>query len=296
MTTATQPPRPPQQPAPTASTKGLLNPLATSRHVDLRRYPASSQTGQFVERYWSVRWDVPAGETYEVQLIPHPCVNITFLPGAGGQVHGVGTRSWSRPLTGSGYVIGVKLRPGGFTAITGIAAATVTDRWVPLRDVFGPAVDDVAEEILTAPDDHSRVEFCDEFLRNRLPPADQGYQLVLDMVATMLGSRTITKVSQVAELHGCSIRSVQRLFQRYVGVGPKWVIRRYRLHDAAEMLAADDTIDATTMAVELGWFDQAHFIRDFNHVVGMTPGEYAAACAAGRDHVTRVPRASEPDE
>jgi AraC-like DNA-binding protein len=234
-----------------------------------------------------VRWDVRDQPVHEVQLIPHPCVNISFLPGPGGEVHGVASRTSTRQLTGTGTVFGVKFRPGGFTAATGRTAAALTDRAVPLRDVFGPAADQLTADVLATPADESRFELVDAFLRHEFPTTDDdAYDLVLRMISTMLDDRSITRVSHVAAQHKVSTRTVQRLFHRYVGVGPKWVIRRYRMHDAAEMLTSDDT-EPATLAVQLGWFDQAHFARDFRLLVGMSPGEYASACAAGADHVAR---------
>ena len=85
---------------------------------------------------------------------------------------------------------------------------------------------------------------------------------------------------RVAKGSGTTVRALQRLFQEYVGVSPKWVLRRFRIHEAAERLAAGARIDAAAFASECGYFDQAHFIRDFKAQVGRTPGEYAEICAS----------------
>ncbi|HJU40524.1 MAG TPA: helix-turn-helix domain-containing protein, partial [Tahibacter sp.] len=70
---------------------------------------------------------------------------------------------------------------------------------------------------------------------------------------------------------------LQRLFGDYVGASPKWVINRYRLHEAVERLAAGDAVDWADLALELGYFDQAHFNRDFKRLVGRAPGAFARA-------------------
>ena len=70
---------------------------------------------------------------------------------------------------------------------------------------------------------------------------------------------------------------LQRLFGRYVGVSPKWVIQRYRLHEAAEQLATGESVSQTELALNLGYSDQAHFIRDFKAIVGVSPAAYARA-------------------
>ena len=87
-------------------------------------------------------------------------------------------------------------------------------------------------------------------------------------------------VMELAERHGVSTRTLQRLFARHVGVGPKWVLRRLRLHDALEALGGGRDVEWASFALDLGYFDQAHFIRDFRAVVGRSPTEYAREAAA----------------
>lgn len=66
------------------------------------------------------------------------------------------------------------------------------------------------------------------------------------------------------------------MFKRYVGVSPKWVIKRYRLHEVAGKLADNEETDWAQIAIELGYYDQSHFIKDFKSIVGESPGEYVA--------------------
>jgi AraC-like DNA-binding protein len=71
-----------------------------------------------------------------------------------------------------------------------------------------------------------------------------------------------------------SVRSLQRLFSQYVGVSPKWVIRRYRLHELLERMHSGEQPDWAQLAAELGYFDQAHLSNDFKAITGYTPTEY----------------------
>jgi AraC-like DNA-binding protein len=75
---------------------------------------------------------------------------------------------------------------------------------------------------------------------------------------------------------------MQRLFREYVGVSPKWVLQRYRLHEAAARLAEGTPGTWAAVAADLGYSDQSHFIRDFTRAVGLTPGAYAAECLQNR--------------
>jgi AraC-like DNA-binding protein len=96
--------------------------------------------------------------------------------------------------------------------------------------------------------------------------------------AALLHDRDIARVEDVSSRFAIRPRTLQRLFARYVGVSPKWVLRRYRLHEAAAVLATHQDRPWAEVAAELGYYDQSHFIRDFTAAIGLTPVAYAQAC------------------
>jgi AraC-like DNA-binding protein len=102
---------------------------------------------------------------------------------------------------------------------------------------------------------------------------------VADLVATIATNAELRRIGDLVRASGCSERTLHRLFARYVGVSPAWVIRRYRLRAAAERLTAVPPADVRVVAGELGYADQAHFIRDFRATIGVTPGAYVQARA-----------------
>ena len=114
------------------------------------------------------------------------------------------------------------------------------------------------------------------FLRERRPPPDPTLDTIAAIVTTMLEDPAVARVDALAARHGMSTRTLQRLFRRYVGVSPKWVLKRYRLHEAAERIAEGRDGSWAATALELGYFDQAHFVRDFTALIGTSPARYAA--------------------
>jgi transcriptional regulator GlxA family with amidase domain len=86
--------------------------------------------------------------------------------------------------------------------------------------------------------------------------------------------RTITRADQLADCAGVSLRTLQRQFTAHLGVGPKRVVQRFRLLDAAAAAHAGDRTDWPALATELGFADQAHLIRAFTAAVGTPPATY----------------------
>jgi AraC-like DNA-binding protein len=72
------------------------------------------------------------------------------------------------------------------------------------------------------------------------------------------------------------MRALQRCFRTYVGLSPKAVIRRYRLHEEAAQLGGPNPPTLAALAASLGYADQAHFGRDFKRTVGETPRSFAS--------------------
>ncbi|MBF6357874.1 AraC family transcriptional regulator [Nocardia higoensis] len=263
--------------------KGILHPREQSRHRSLRRLRPGPSVGRFVHWYWLVDWDLRDRPAYRAEVLPFPCVNMTFERSAtrtGAFVNGVVTTRYTRELTGAGRVFGVRFRPGGFGAYTGSDVGALRDRSVELREVF-PDSEDFGERVLAEDDDRSRRALVEQWLAARAGEPDEVYRLVLRIVEAMEHDRELTRVDQVTERFGVSIRTLQRMFARYVGASPKWVLRRHRLQDGADLLARGDITDLAALAVELGYFDQAHFSREFAAEIGMSPSEYARHSAAG---------------
>jgi AraC-like DNA-binding protein len=250
--------------------RGLLG-VRAMEPMGYHRYWPSDDLAPFVEHYWIIDWDLPAPVTR--QVLSHPNVHLAIEPDGRSRVHGVITRTFTRVIEGKGRVVGTKFRPGGFRPFLRDDVSTLTDRQLTLGEVFGASN---LEERVLAHDDHDEaIAVIETFLRGRGPQGDETIARVAAIVEQTAADRTITRVEQLVERFDIGKRQLQRLFSAYVGVTPKWVIQRYRLHEAADRAASGGAIDWAGIAHDLGYADQAHFIRDFKRLVGRTPAEYS---------------------
>lgn len=221
----------------------------------------SPDLAHFVDHYWEVWWDYD--RPYRQLIVPYPNVHLTFRDGAA-TINGVRDRHHVKELDGAGGVFGVAFRPGSFRPFLGAPVATITNLTVDASQVFDAELPDPVE-----------VATVEEFLRARLPAPDARAERAAGIVAAIAANPRVTRVDALAHDLGTGPRELQRLFAEYVGVGPKWVIRRYRLREVTERLARGEPVNWAQLAAELGYADQAHFVRDFRRMFGETPTGYA---------------------
>ncbi len=262
-------------------TKGILNRRAGEMKFHLMRHTPTQDLSFFVENYWAVSWDLRGQEPYVQEVLPYPCVHLVFEEERT-RVYGVEMGRFTRLLKDKGRVFGIKFRPGGFYPFVKVSITCFTSTSVEFREIFGRDAWEVEESILRCESDEEMKEIVEKFLRERLPQRDENVEEVNRVVNYIVEHREVTRVEDVVRALRLNKRKVQRLFNQYVGVSPKWVIGRYRLHEAAERLAEGCGMDWTQLALDLGYFDQAHFIKDFKAMVGQTPGEYARTVQESR--------------
>lgn len=266
--------------------KGILHTGAGREPFTLTRYPPAPDLAQVVMRFWTVTWDLRGQQPHEQKLVPHPCVNLVIDPEGSG-IFGVPTERAFHRLEGKGRVFGVKFRPGAFYPFLGTPVSALTGSAMSLRDVFGNDGDILKQSVLTCDDATDMIRVMERFLLERLPGTDDNVELINLVIDRIAADRTITKVDELLHIVdlGVSKRSLQRLFNDYVGVSPKWVIQKYRLMEVVDLLAAgngrDADFDWAKLALDLGYFDQAHFIKDFKRIVGTPPASYAKQLAEG---------------
>jgi AraC-like DNA-binding protein len=254
--------------------RGLLRampPAGTFRHA--RRQPPTDLAA-WVENFWSVRWDLTGHAPFGAETLPHPSVHLT-LDGGTAWLGGVHTGTFTRCLSGRGLVIGVKFAPGAFRPFLGHSVSLLRNRVVPANTVFGPDADQLAARFAawspTSDDEPEEVAALTDLLRHHLPAVDPATAVARSCVELIQQTPPMRTVEALARASGHRRRSLQRLFTEYVGVPVKWVVRRARLHDVVDAIHSGHSPDWARLAVDLGYCDQAHLIRDFRSVVGDSP-------------------------
>jgi AraC-like DNA-binding protein len=249
----------------------ILRPTEAGRALRVERVAASEALADLVDYHWYVGWDTV--EAHRQQVVPQPRVHLAAEQGRL-LVQGVTRQPFFRTLQGEGHTLGVAFHPGGFRPFLGREVGSISDRSVPAGELLGRDDRPVAERVLASDDVAEMVEAVEGYLTALQPRPDPVVGEVRALVSLAERDRTVTRAEQLAACGSMSLRSLQRLFTDYVGMGPKWVISRFRILDAAAAAHTGDPVDWADLAETLGFADQAHLTRAFTAVVGTPPATY----------------------
>lgn len=255
----------------------IVRPTAAARHIDVRRAVPSERWQPFIDYHWIVRWECP--EPFDQQVIPQPCVHVSAEQFEGRPrllVNGITREPFVRTLTGTGHVLGAAFKPASFRAVLRADLGIVSGRIVPLGEQVSHDDSPAAAEILRADaTDEEMIMALEAYLDLLDPAPDPQADIINELVDAAENDRSLIRAEHLADLAGVSLRTLQRQFTAYLGIGPKWVVQRFRLLDAAAAAHAGTRTDWAALAAELGFSDQAHLTRAFTSVVGTPPATYA---------------------
>ncbi|AEN10631.1 MULTISPECIES: helix-turn-helix domain-containing protein [unclassified Streptomyces] len=259
-------------------TRGIVDAPDLFSRVRFRLREPAPGLRPYLEHYWLIDWDL--AEPYTSHVVPHPSVHLVFQqdgsdagPAGRADVYGIVRGLFTRPLEGRGRVCGVKFRPGAFRPFAPRwPVSEWTGRHVPAHGVLpAPPV----RAVLGPEEEDARVAALDAYLLPLVPPPDPKAEQATALAELARTDRTLLRADALARAGGLSARSLQRLFSAYVGVGPKWVLLRHRIHEALRRAATDPEPDWAALAADLGYSDQAHLVRDFTATVGVPPTAFA---------------------
>jgi AraC-like DNA-binding protein len=181
-------------------------------------------------------------------------------------------------------VLGVVFRPGGTVPFFRIPAHEMRDARVPLDLFWGRRAADLREQLMEARNPNVKLDAMERALRERsmAHSANPAVALALDIFARRSDA---AKVSAVTSMTGLSAKRFIERFKAAVGVTPKHYCRILRFQDALARAENGRRVEWTRIAVDCGYFDQAHFIHDFRSFAGLTPTGYEAGRTEFRNHV-----------
>ena len=174
-------------------------------------------------------------------------------------------------------LVGVHFKPWGMSPFVDVPAAELRDLWVPVDDVWRHSLDRIRNQVADTASTGETLRVVEEELRSRLTTApSRGLDLVRYAGCRLESFHGAVSVGALTDATGVSGTHLATQFKSHVGVTPKRVARIYRFARLILSVDAQRPVGWPALAQAVGYFDQAHFSREFKEFTGHTPTQYLA--------------------
>ncbi len=235
----------------------------------------------YIETYWATVGFQEEAKSYRV--FPDGCVDIIFSFELSEQL---GTESFSQNIIGTmtTYIensyfdkidmLGIRFRPAGFTAFTRTPICEFTDRRVSLSLVESVFDESFYSELPSKETVEERIQYIESYfirnLKNIFQPESQIVYAV-DLIRQTKGQLTLAEVASKSCL---SLRHFERKFKATIGVSPKTFSKITKFKHTISYLEKYSDASLLDVAVDCGYYDQAHLIKDFKSLSGNPPSHF----------------------
>jgi AraC-like DNA-binding protein len=248
-------------------------------------YTPVPELQSFVKCFWTLE-DEGIGESVKQRVVPDGCMEMIFHYGdlykqyfedgssilqPRSFVFGQITKYIEIAPAGVSGIVSARFLPEGLMPFLTIPVSSLEDKAVSIDDVFGEKGKALEEQVLAAIDNLQRIKLIEDFLLSRLADQQTIDTITKACVEVIFQSQGQLAVVKLAGKMNINRRNMERKFTSAIGMSPKQLSRVVRLQATLKMLEQKKFSSLTSLAYENGYYDQAHFIRDFKEFTGISP-------------------------
>jgi AraC-like DNA-binding protein len=193
---------------------------------------------------------------------------------SGAIVSGAFGRGFAPNAPEEAFIIGVHFKPGGAFPFLGLPAGDLADTHVDLETLWGPSAGWLRERLCEARTSVERFQLLQEALLSRLCHGAEQHYAVSVALSLYGKNQAGLRVREMAKYLGLSQRRFIQVFKEEVGMTPKLFSRIQRFQQTRTFIQHNPSFNWADLAVQLGYFDQSHFIREFLEFSGLSPTDY----------------------
>ena len=258
--------------------------------MNYKVYNPSQELQSFIKCFWSLEAEAtPLPEKQRV--VPDGCMEMIFHYGDLYQqffedgssiiqprsfIYGQITLFLEIAPTGVSGIIAARFFPEGLAPFLRVPVSSLTDKAVSLEILFGESGKRLEDQVIAAKNNTERITLIEQFLLSELSKTKNFDTITKTCVEVILQSQGQLDVNELAGKVNINRRSMERKFTSAIGMSPKQLARAVRLQATIKMLEQKKFTSLTSLAYENGYYDQAHFIRDFKEFTGMSPKSFYA--------------------
>lgn len=203
----------------------------------------------------------------------------------GGILHGAFSQASIIDATSLVTTISVNFKPGGVLPFLPLPASELTNQVVDLATLWGAAAIDMREQVLLARTKVEQVHIIERFLLARVDEEQMAHPAIEFALTQFLAGQERPSISEVRTQLGLPPKRFIHLFEQAVGLTPKVFCRLLRFQEVLRHIQRGQNVRWTDIALSCGYFDQAHFIHDFQSFAELTPSAYLALRGEHHNHV-----------
>lgn len=273
-----------------------------------REFQAKPPLSDYIECFWALDGDGDHDPAQQPErLLPDGCIELVLNFGApfrewieDGRSQTQPTRlvvgQMTRPVlispTGPVRILGVRFAPGGTLPFFSPPPGEFTNSMLPIDDIASALDRDLDQLLFGASAFSKQLEILQSLLLRRLAAYRDSGKSLRGVVTRIIQSGGQIQVDDLADEMGVSGRQLERRFVRDVGLGPKLLCRILRFQQVFRAVERADQTWAR-IAVDCGYYDQAHLIKDFGQFAGQAPSSIFDHFSAFSEFFTRKRRMSD---
>lgn len=258
--------------------------------VNYKTYNPIHHLSNFVKCYWTL--EAPASvEPVRQHIVPDGCMEMifnygdlflqyredgTFITQPRYFVFGQITKALEIEPSGVTGIVAVRFNPDGFNIFSTMEVRSMDNRAVALEELYGEQGTMLGDKVVKATTSEKRIVIIESFLLDRLKNQEPYDELAKISVELLLKSKGQVTIEDLADQMQTSRRQLERRFSTVIGLSPKQLSKIIRLQATLKMMEQKQFTSLTALAYENGYFDQAHFIKDFKEFTGLSPKQFYA--------------------
>lgn len=257
--------------------------------MNYETFAPHADLASIVKCHWIL--EVPGDTTAPKQrIIPDGCIEMCFILGDDVKrftseteyviqprtmVFGQITKPYYVQPTGYVNTFAVRFYPYGFANFIARPIHELADKETPLTSLFEESsVRELEQKIIQASSTRSRIEAVENFLLDRLTDQSVVDNIVKSTVDALSRTKGNEPIKSILKDDLSKRRDLERKFSKQLGISPKQLGKTIRLQAALKLMLDNNGENLTQIAYESGYYDQAHFIKDFKEFTGTNPSEY----------------------
>lgn len=257
--------------------------------MDYKTYLPCEDLAQQVKLYWSIESIENDTPHEKERIFPDGCIELIFNYSDRWRkydtdtefhiqepcfIHGQLKTYFELQATGNIGVFSARMHPAGLQPFVDFDVDTFTGSTLTIAQVWGKDGESLEKDILACDSNEIRIEVLEKFLlgkRQALKIDNTPVEYCVDALINSVGNSTIEQLSASLDI---GQRQLERRFTAAVGISPKLFSRITRFQNILQLIENKEFKNFTTVAYEGGFYDQAHFIKDFKDFTGLNPKQY----------------------